>query len=323
MYSLFAVVASVLLALLTTAGGTVPATEPGPAPRHATFTPPARPLPFLYDLYTFRGSRGTLLVAAYAVEAGELQREQVPSGVRYRFDVSLVLTDTASRSVISRHDSVYVDMPRPLGNAHLLFTTVEVEIAPTTSTLQRLYMYNATSPGIGQFYTTHQPVPDYSGTHLMLSDVVLAQADATGGWQRGDVSLAVLPGRQFPASAFEVYYEIYNLPDGHEYTTDIAVTTIPEQDDVAAKELARLRFDGKAAADPTGMVAELRRVETTLRRGGYVITVTVTDRETGRSASSSRAFEVHSGRGGATMVPALPVTAPPANRSEFAAAATS
>jgi hypothetical protein len=310
MISRFAVAAGLMSALLAAGGrpGSVPAPEAAAMPAFAA-APAARPLPFLYDLYTFRGTHGTLLVAAYAVEAGDLERENLPAGVRYRFDVSLVLTDTASRSVISRHDSVYVDMPRPLSGAHLLFTTVEVEIAPTTTTLQRLFMYNATSPGIGQFYTTHMPVRDYSGEELMLSDVVLAQPDASGGWQRGDVTLAVLPGRQFPASAFEVYYEIYNLPDRNDYTTDIAITTIPAEPGVAGEELARLRFDGKAAADSAGVVAELRRVETSLRRGTYLITVVITDRLTGRSASSSRAFEVHSGRAGATMVPALPVTA--------------
>src|SRR5688572_24623305 len=66
--------------------------------------PPARPLagplPFFYDLYTFRGEASTTtVVASFAVPAGRLQPEWAKGGVRYRFDVTLVLADTALRSV--------------------------------------------------------------------------------------------------------------------------------------------------------------------------------------------------------------------------------
>jgi hypothetical protein len=261
-----------------------------------------RPLPFLYDLYTFRGDRGTLVVAAYAVEAGELEREHVGGAVRYRSDVSLVLNDTLRRSVLSRHDSVYVDLTRPLPAGHLLFTTVQLETPPSASTVQRVYMYNATAPGIGQFYMSPFEVPDYSGDDLMISDIVLGQPGAAGGWRRNDVAVAILPGRQFSGSAFDVYYEIYNLPERRAYTTEIAVERVE-----TSESLVRLRFEGRASHTREAMVQEMRRVESSLPRGVYRMTVTITESDTGRSASRSHTFEVHSGRGAATMVPALPV----------------
>ncbi|HSJ23471.1 MAG TPA: hypothetical protein VK929_02230 [Longimicrobiales bacterium] len=280
-----------------------PAGTDRPGPPDAT-----RPLPFHYDLYTFRGASGTEIVAAYAVEAGQLEREPSPAGVRYRFDVSLMLVDTLTRRVQARHDSVYVDARRPLPSDHLLFTTVELETAPSRSTVQRVYMYNATAPGIGQFYAEPFPIPDYSGDALMLSDVALAQPDASGGWQRGTVQLALLPGRRFPGSEFDVYYEIYNLPRGHEYITEIAVDEVGG-DATGSRRLVRLQFEGEAAGTDEDAVAELRRVETSLPRGRYRIEVTVTDPVTGAIASSAREFEVHAGGRGASMVPALPVTA--------------
>src|SRR5687767_13531657 len=93
-------------------------------PRNALDVAPlAGPLPFFYDLYTFRGEESTTtVVASFAVPAGRLQPEWAKGGVRYRFDVTLVLADTALRSVFRTDDSVFVGLPRALSGEHLLFT---------------------------------------------------------------------------------------------------------------------------------------------------------------------------------------------------------
>jgi hypothetical protein len=174
----------------------------------------------------------------------------VGRGVRYRFDVSLVLTDTGHAQ---RHQPARLGL-RPAapaaGRDHLLFTTIEVEARPSTSMQKRFYMYNATAPGIGQLYTSPFVIPDYSGDELMLSDIALGQPDARGGWRRGDVSLALLPSREFPGSAFEVYYEIYNLPRGHAYRTEIAVAEIGGCVVAGTGSIVRLSFNGEAPASP-------------------------------------------------------------------------
>jgi hypothetical protein len=273
----------------------------GPAAR-----PDARPLPFLYDLYTFRGDSGTAVVAAYAVEAGELEREALAHGVRYRFDVSLGLLDEATGSFLARHDSVYVDLPRALPRDHLLFTTIQLHAPPSADALHRVIMFNATVPGIGQLYSGRTEIPDYGGRDLMLSDIALGQPGAQGGWRRGDATLALLPTGQFPASDFDVYYEIYNMPAGAAYRTELLV----ERLDAAAQpsaQVVRIAFNGVAPADAGAELAELRRVETSLSRGRYRVTARVTELGSGSSASRSRTFEVHAARAGATLVPAWPV----------------
>lgn len=269
----------------------------------------ARPLPFFYDLYTFRGRDGaTAVVAAFAVPAGRLEREAVDGEVRYRFDVTLVLADTARRTVFRTDDSVFVRVPRPLGGAHLLYTHIEVQAPPSTTTQQRVIMSDATTPGIGQLYKTHFPIPDYSGTSLQLSDLALGQPGAQAGWRRGDATLALLPTSEFPGTSFELYYEVYNLPPGNPYTTQI---TIEPMDDARASAAGdgtgvHLHFAGVSAARPDGMLPELRHVEASVHRGRHRITVTVTDEATGRTASRSRVLHVRSWRRGATMVAALP-----------------
>lgn len=261
----------------------------------------ARPLPFYYDLYTFRGPDGsTAVVSAFAVQAGHLETELVDGRVRYRFSVTLVLADTALRTVSNTHDTVYVAVPRAVDDEHLLYTHVEVTAPPSTNTRQRVIMIDATTPGIGQLYTEVFPIPDYTGSRLMLSDVALGQPGARSGWRRDGVTLALLPTSQFPSSAFDVYYEIYNLPQDNEYTTEIAI----RRSDVRGEEPVRLRFVEKSGAAPGAAQREFRRVEAALPKGAYELTVTITDHRTGQTATRARSFEVHGWPRGATMVPA-------------------
>ncbi|HSK20532.1 MAG TPA: hypothetical protein VK912_15365 [Longimicrobiales bacterium] len=286
------------------------ASSPGGA-RGGSAAASMRPLPFYYDLYTFRGRGGTTaIVTAFAVEAGRLETEAADSRTRYRFSVTLVLADTAIGSVSNTHDTVYVDVARPLDDDHLLYTHVEVPAPPSASTRQRVIMTDATSPGIGQLYSERFPIPDYSGSQLMLSDIALGQPDAHAGWKRGDVTLALLPTSRLPSSAFDVYYEIYNLAPARDYATDIVIEHAPSSDRGRTEDRkpVRLRFVGKSDSGRERTQAELRRVETSLSRGRYRMTITITDLVNGRSASRSRAFEV-GGPADVTMVPALPPTA--------------
>jgi hypothetical protein len=143
----------------------------------------------------------------------------------------------------------------------------------------------------------------------MLSDVALGQPDAQIGWERGDATLALLPTRQVPSRAFDVYYEIYNLPAGNPYTTEITVERQPDgsRDTAEDRQPISLRFSGESTAGADGTLPELRRVGTSFPKGSYRITVTIEDLTTGKTASQSSTFEVQTSGRGATMVPAVQV----------------
>jgi len=270
---------------------------------------PVGPLPYFYDLYTFRGDGGqTTVVAAFAVAAGNLKTESVGANKRYRFSVTLVMADTVLRSVTNRHDTVYAELPRRVRGEHLLYTHIEIQAPPSNHIQQRLTMIETMEVGIGQLYWKYTSIPDYSGTELMLSDVALGQPDATTGWTRGEVTLALLPTNHLPSSAFDVYYEIYNLPVGNPYTTEVTVERLVGSRGERAEdhEPIRLRFTGESAATADGILPELRRVESSLGKGSYRITVTIQDQSTGETASRWRTFVILSSGPGATMVPALP-----------------
>jgi len=266
-------------------------------------------LPFFYDLFSFRTDEGgTSVVAAIAVPVGQLRRERRDNRFRYRFDVRFVLADTARHSVINTMDSVFVSMPSPLARQHLLHTYVEVEAPPSTTTLQRVIVTDAARPGVGQLYQTSFPIPDYSGTHLMLSDIAFGLPDAKAGWPRRGVTLALLPTSQFPESAFDVYYEIYNLPAGNPYETEISIESLDDSDTegVGQDRGVRTVFSGESAARSDGSVGELLRVESALPRGRYRLTVTVRDEVSGQIAARSRLVEVRGWGRGATLVHAMP-----------------
>lgn len=269
----------------------------------------AGPLPFFYDLYTFRGpADSTLVLAAFAVPAAALAREHVERQVRYRFDVTLVLADSATGTVFRTDDSVYVRFSRPPTRDHLLSTHVQVRAPPSAGTRQYVILTDATTPGVGQLFSSEFTVPDYSGSRLMVSDLALSLPGAVHGWKHGDATLALLPTADFPRSAFDVYYEIYNLPPGHRYSTEIAVQRLADDRGrpVTEESPVRVRYSGRSAADPDGTLPEQRFVDAAVEEGGYRIIVTITDAETGEAASRTRRFQVSGWAPGSTLVTALP-----------------
>lgn len=280
-----------------------------PSPAGADRVHAPRDLDFFYDLYTFRGDTGaTRVVAAFAVPVGELEREREARGVRYRFDVTLVVADTLRQSVYRTDDSVYVAVPSPLSGRHLLFTQVEIDAAPSTSTQHRVIMTDAGRPGVGRLHTAPYPIPDYSGNAFLISDLALGQPTPRRGWTRGDVTLALLPTSQFPGSSFDLYYELYNIPSGTPYATEIAIERVSSGDALpgSGTDVVRARFSEVAVSDEDDTLRELRFLEASLDPGRYLLTVTVTDERRGATVQRSRAFRVRRGSRGATMVPALP-----------------
>jgi hypothetical protein len=265
---------------------------------------PVVPVPFAYDLYTFRGENGrTRVVTSVAVQARRLRREHVRNGVQYRFDVRFALADTVKLWTVSTIDSVFVRAPFALPGDHLLHTFIETSAAPAASTVHRVVVTDAARGGAGQLYQAPFPIPDYSGSELMLSDIALGLPGRTEGWTRAGVTLALLPASLFPASSFEVYYEIYNLPPGSRYETEIAIEPLDDEG-----EVVRTVFTESRAAGGGGPGQVVRAGHSAREEGRYRLTVTVEDPRSGAVARRSREVAVQGWNAGATMAPALPKT---------------
>ncbi len=285
------------------AGRPVAGQVPGEEQRAAFHQPGA--LPFFYDLYTFRGENGrTAVVAAVAVATRWLERRDVGGEDVYRFNVSFVLADTATRVVFRTDDSVSVAAPSRLPDEHLLYTQVAVQAPPSATTVQRVVMTDPNVVGVGQLYDASFPIPDYGGSELMLSDIALGQPQPEGGLDREGNTVAILPLARFPESSLDLYYEIYNMPASARYVTEISFEPV-DGEGGPAESGSGIRFQGRAP-EARGTVRELRRLTADLERGLYRLTVTVRVPATGESARRSHVFEIQDSDAGATLVLARP-----------------
>ena len=255
-------------------------------------------LPFYFDLYTFRGLEGrTNVVAAVAVPVERLQKSAVAMDPKYRVDLSLILVDTAARSVIRQDDSVAIAATRAFKNDDLFRMHVEVAVKPSRTTLQRVIVSDPSEPGIGQLYGGPFLIPDYSVSKLMMSDIVLAEPRVEGRWKRGDVSLALVPTGRFKGASFRVFYEIYNITPNSAYTTEIEIEPVQRSTGQKLKELfggkskIALKFDDVAMNVKDGTLQELRQVEAQLSPGRYRMRIVVRDAN-GETVRGERMFIV-------------------------------
>ncbi|MCI0433758.1 MAG: hypothetical protein L0271_08910 [Gemmatimonadetes bacterium] len=262
----------------------------------------ARPLPFFYDLHTFRGASGhTDLVAALIVAGDQLAAAGgaiEPGAVQYGIDVSFIVIDTMFARIARVDTMLWIETDHRLGQGEWLRAHVTLPVLPGPAAVQRVIVRDAADPSHGQLYGSPFELPDYRRSSLTLSDIVLAEPDEAGTFRRGDVALSFVPTRVFAGGTFNAFYEIYHLAENAPFATEILVEHAGGGIGRAISRLfgggpiVRLRFDGVAEPDPDGMVRELRRVETALEPGSYRIRVIVTDRTSGQKAERQREFVV-------------------------------
>jgi hypothetical protein len=250
----------------------------------------SRDLPFAFDAFTFRGSnRLTDVTTAIVVSADTLD---TTAGAA--LDLSLILADTLF-SRVTRLDTT-VRWPTPPAAGALLRLHATQAVSPGMAVAQRLALRDAFNPAHGRLAGASLEIPDYSGSQLMISDIVLASPDSAGTFRRGDVSLSLVPTREFPAAAFHVFYEVYNLAADAAYETELVLErrqgglggTLRRL--LSGGSVVQLRFRDVAPGDPT--VRELRRIEAALPAGDYRLRIRVTDRSTGQRSEQSREFTV-------------------------------
>lgn len=258
----------------------------------------ARDLPFAFDLFTFRGAGGMTDVTAAAVIPGDaIVPAPASGGVARDLDVSLIVVDTMFDRVARTDTTLRLTRPSPAGAGDLLRLYVTLPVRPGRDQAQRIIVRDNADASHGQLYGGGLDVPDYSRSDLMLSDIVLAEPDSDGTFRRGDVSLALVPTREFRGGAFRAFYEIYNLAADAAYETEIVVEKAGGgiggllRGLFGGATIVRLRFDGVAPAR-SGLVAELRRVDTSLGAGDYRIRIRVTELDPGRTAERERGFTV-------------------------------
>jgi len=241
-----------------------------------------------YDVYGFRAAQGTDVTVAIGIQAAEILDSTVNAlrfraAVQWRAD-TIVRADTAFNIPLSS--------PLPQG------ASIATTLRSTLPAGERPYFLTVATPGdhagrqIGDAYN----VRDFSGSNLMVSDLVIANAGRQGTWRRGSARLALVPHARIPVNApFAIFYEVYNVEPGEEFETELYVV---REDEPLANRVRgrrtefRLRFTSVAALDAeTGAMQELRDVQTAFEPGRYKLTVTVR-RGSGETASAARTLTI-------------------------------
>jgi GWxTD domain-containing protein len=132
-------------------------------------------------------------------------------------------------------------------------------------------------------------IPDYTRSQLMISDMLIAAAEV-GPFVRGNARLSLVPPRQFKeGEPFRVFYELYNLPAGRSYRTEITLTS------TEGNAFSRL-FKGKTRTSVTfegnaegrDVVQELRTLIPQIESGEAEVLIKVTDLVTGETAQNKK-----------------------------------
>ena len=228
-------------------------------------------LTLFHDFATFRGRRGCTDVV-YSVAA---------PAARYHLMLAVADTFTWDAQTIDTTVTGTVRSGEYLRATGVFCTTPDfnsyVRLTATVDSMMGV-------TGGGQL-----EIPDYSGSGLMMSDILVAGAQP-GPFVRGDAHLSLVPPRQFrEGESFRVFYELYNLPAGRQYRTEIKLTTT-ESNFFArmfkGRTTTTVTFEGNA--EGRDVVQELRTIVPQVEAGEAELQVTVTDLVTGEKARKKK-----------------------------------
>ncbi|HSJ14275.1 MAG TPA: GWxTD domain-containing protein [Longimicrobiales bacterium] len=252
-------------------------------------------VPFHYDVFTFRGTSGsTDVVTALSVAGERLSAQRLADGgAEYALNLRVAVVDTAARTSARRDTVLRLLTSAPLQGDQRLRAHLALSVPPTPAAIHRTVVHDAADPARGQVYGTPLVVPDYFTGTLAMSDVVLAAPDSAGAFQRGAVSLSLVPWAAYRGGAFRVFYELYELTPGGSYTTELRVERAGGGLSrlFRSSTLIRLRFD-EVAPDAGGPVQHVRDVQVELDPGEYRLRLRITDQASGTSIERERRLTI-------------------------------
>lgn len=262
-----------------------------------------RPLDVLTSLYTFRAEDGsTDVLAAVLIPGDGFTPEAADEGVKYPVRLSLILMDPPHERVFRTDTLMEYGASAPIAPGQYLRTAAQASTAPMDSMDFRLAIRNDGSSAEGRVQAGRIAVPDYSGTSVRVSDIVIADM-SDGVLERGVVRLSPIPTHQIDVgSRFRLYYEVYNLEQGDPLSIRIRIR--PAEGSGLLSGITRLfggrkneidlRFEDVATTPGPNGLQYLREVGAELEPGRYIVTVTVRDTEAGGESTRETRLDVNS-----------------------------
>ncbi len=219
------------------------------------------------------------------IEAERLTPVSLPGGqFRYRVEARWVIVDANGESQV--HSSSFEAVtPKRLGRDESIPVRLAADLPPGQYRYALLLRDSRLAPGqdqlSGNYRRVDMTVRELGAGAPALSDVAVA-ADSGGVWSPGGgIRLRPSPAHLTGADGVGyIYFEVYNLTPGGQYTTQIRLE--PEKGD--ADDAFELSFPGDGATGTSRMSRRLLRVDLRdTEPGSYVMRVTVTDSASGAS----------------------------------------
>jgi GWxTD domain-containing protein len=240
-----------------------------------------------------RDSTGSLLHVTYAIPGSALH--EVPSDRGHLYPVRLRLTVADRAGVpVANIDTTRLFIARePVPPGEHLVGRLEVPVIPG-NLVYRLAVEQGEDNGIILAADTVS-VGDFSGARFELSGVVLGAREANLTWRPvADDTVFFNPlGRYRRRTTMELYYEVYGLPQGAPYKTEVRITKEGKGGFLgifgSRKPAIRLGFEERSDGTANRVHRSISLEK--LARGRYWIQVVVTDAP-GAERSSQASFEV-------------------------------
>lgn len=209
------------------------------------------------------------------------------AGFRYRVNARLAIVD-GSGDYTRRATAFEAVAPVKLGKDQSIPVRMALDLPPGSYRYNLVIEDALAPPGderSGNYYRDDLTVRDLSIALPILSDIVVAP-DSGGSWSplapRGaDIGIVPSPGhRTGQEGAAFVYFEAYNLTPGGQYET--RVRFVPSD---GSGEAFDLTFPGEVPYEGAPRTRRTLRLDLAdAEPGPYVMTVEITDAETGRTA---------------------------------------
>ncbi len=245
-------------------------------------------------------SSKSLMQVAYAIPGSALEPVDTPRGSAYPVRVRLAVSDRQGRVVADLDSTTLFLSATPVPAGEHLVGRVAVPVPPGDFRY-RVAIQQGSDAGT-VFPLDSLTVGRFDGTQFSLSDLVIGHPSTNLTWRpsASDTVYFNPLGSYARGSVMELYYEVYGLPEGAEYRTQIAVT----KKGGGGKFLGI--FGSKKAAISVsfqdrsqGRVSQIRRslgLER-LKPGSYSIELTVRTPD-GQQQTAAQEFQVSQTRGG-------------------------
>lgn len=277
------------------------------------------PLDFRFDAVTFKGQEGqTLLEVSYGVPLRQLGDATDGQGLKTWFDSHVVLRDDDFNRIAAVSERIG-PIERPLQKRSKNAVGVDLRTAsmsleaPPGDYRSAVEVRDEASRRIGIFQMP-MTVTDYTGDSLMVSGIKIASAitptDEEGAFVRNGLRIDPNPSHIFPQDApVYFYYEIYNLSTDEtgrtSYRTELEITPKERPMNIVWRILSGFgklvkRTDTDQSVlliyedeGPAGDTHRFTSIDTQDSPAGvYALRLTVTDQNTGQTASRTTEFVV-------------------------------